>query len=82
MQEITIPTRLNDQRVAAVFPIIGVDRFVEAEVILTDDANAPTFTVGRFVPREKHFSGGFTVRRYETSFPKAIREARKNAGWG
>lgn len=83
---IKIPTTLGGKRVVCVFPCIGGsehDNFVEAGVVLTDDhPKTPTFTVERFVPT--HNGGGklYAVGTATTSFPEAIRAARKTQGWG
>lgn len=82
MNNISLPTHVDGERVVALFPIIGGNSgFVEADIVTTDgDENQPAtrFTVRHFRPNHE------TITRDESyrSFPEAIREARKSAGWG
>jgi hypothetical protein len=79
---ITMPTHIRGERVVTVFPIIGgINGFVEADVVTTNgDENQPatSFTVSRVKPSGEVLY----VHEVFTSFPAAIRLARKNAGWG
>jgi len=75
---ISIPTHILGERVVCVFPVIGDDGFDEAEVVTIDQTNS-YFTVDRYVPGARP---DIIVGSEHTSFPDAIRHARKMAGWG
>lgn len=79
---ITVPTTLSGERVVCVFPVIGGEAhtdFVEADVVTTNDAEPQVFAVRRYQPHRAVETG---LGSATTSFPDAIRHARKNAGWG
>lgn len=81
-KHIDIPSTIGGERVVCVFPVIGDDGFVEAQVVTTNGEREPyaVYSVQRFMPRG---GGGEIVVGIETpSFPTAIRHARKQAGWG
>jgi len=79
---INIASYIEGERVVCAFPIIGqVDGFVEAEVVTSNgDENEPAtrFTVRRVKRSGEVVWTGASL----SSFPAAIRIARKNCGWG
>lgn len=82
MDSISMPTHIGGERVVVLFPIIGtLDGYVEAQAVTTNgNENEPAarFRVHRVSCSGRIEHSGDAL----SSFPEAIRTARKAAGWG